>query len=322
MADGEEVDSSDEEGAHGSGNDERSGKAKAQPRRKPKFDTGTIVQAVLGEDASAGKGVAQWCPSFFPPEVRENWHKWASQTPNRLSDVPEANRIRTCAMPRKCLPAGVQPQAAPRQQTDLITYRNPSGNGSSRQQLQRTADEQKPLVEGDIEVGQTVALKRAETTPTDEAGWNTPFYLGDVHEVRFAETEDGADSTGVRAIQSIMVHYRMPRFKNGWSDDMARPWGLVCNGGASHVWTKQCERRTQMCVAAGKRVGASGARMLHQADVLEIFETGIKFTGTGQLDKTSKERLAESAPVDQSWHEALGLHPKAASARKQRKRKK
>ena len=280
-----------------------------QRNKKAPFSTANVLAAVLGKDATAQereiKGVQQHLPAFFPPDVVGRWHEWSKKTPNHLSDVPEDLRLRECAMPRKCLPAGQQAVVLPRVQTELITYQNECDVFVDRTRLQRDADARKPLDEQDVKVGSTVALKRDASQQFTEAGWSTPFYLGDVLAVNFKSA--GADAaSSAREIESVVVHYRMPRDRNARSDDIKKPWLRVCHGGASHAWTPQCERRTHLCVAAGRAAGQETAKMTHVADALEIFETGVQFTSDNRLDMPSKRRLAQEDP---SWGALLDVPP-------------
>ena len=284
-----------------------------QRNKKAPFSTENVLAAVLGKDATAQereiKGVRQHLPAYFPPDVAERWKEWSKRTPNHLSDVPEDLRLRECAMPRKCLPAGQQAVVIPRVQTDLITFRNEDSSGATRTELQRDAEARKALVEGDIVVGSTVALKKDATQQFDEPGWSTPFYLGDVLTVTLKPA--GADAEGTREIESVLLHYRMPRERSGRSNDITKPWTRVCHGGATHAWTPQCERRTNLCLAAGKDAGQNTAMMTHVTDALEIFETGIEFTDQGRLNMPSKRRLAQE---DTEWSALLGLPPPPAKA--------
>ena len=108
-----DVDSSEDEDR----SSEAANTRQRQRNKKAPFSTANVLAAVLGKDATAQereiKGVQQHLPAFFPPDVVGRWHEWSKKTPNHLSDVPEDLRLRECAMPRKCLPAGQQAVVLP-----------------------------------------------------------------------------------------------------------------------------------------------------------------------------------------------------------------
>jgi hypothetical protein len=174
----------------------------APPRKKPAFSTAAILQSVTGivppgteAEMRHEKSVRERLPGHFPPDVVRQWEEWAEETPNTLAEVPEQQRLRQCLMPCKCLAPGVKAMVKPREQKELVTYANPGGRKLDKEDREREAARVKPLVEGEVSVGQSVAIRRAvesHVTP----GYGTPFYVGDVIEV---ELEDAAPGTSTNA---------------------------------------------------------------------------------------------------------------------------
>ena len=329
------VDSSDEEftGAGATGTAATAAKAE---RKKLPFDKNRVLLAVLGREAPGARGpkeeaaigCAQRMPSFFPPEVKQRWMDWAARTPGTLAEVPEEQRLRHCTMPQKCLPAGSSAAVdAPRVQRELITYSNSDGRSMSKAALARDADAQKPLYEHDVKIGATVAIRREPIDPTnkDPGGYNTPFYLGDVLAVNFVADSDavvvrppdGAASSSQaaaappRRIQSLALHFRMPLYRNKFSDDVQKPWELACQG--LHPWTKACVIRCKR--AATVAPGGTETALLYLAEAGELMEADVTLNKGHQIRKDSRERLAEHGPADGSWLSLLGL-PAKASAQK------
>lgn len=298
--------------------------------KKKAFDKDRVIKAVLGRQApganpGAQKGCADHLPTFFKPEVTSSWLRWAAATPSKLEEVPEQHRLRTCKMPMKCLPAGEQQVEQQRVQREIIRYQNADGRQVNATMLVRDSDARKALVEGDVLVGSTVALAREaiDATASLPGGYGTPFYIGDVRSIEYeAGTEDccaivasaGASSSHAaatpRRIASMGIHYRMPRLRFDFVDDVQRPWVLACHG--KHEWTSACVHRTG-CLAVAAANGQDTAAVMHQADVQELLEAGIELLSSGALAKKSKERLAEHGPPDGEWRALLGL-PEAGAA--------
>jgi len=265
---------------------------------KKAFNTADVLVAVLGSSGADGakfsKGVMGHMPSHFPQAVVENWKQWATKTPNSLGEIPMEKRLRVCEMPMKCSAAPTAPVTQEhRMQTELITYDNPGGRSFNKEQRQRDQTARSALEEGDVTLGATVALKRDEdaTVSTSEiGGFGTPFYVGDVREVKL----DPAGS----------------------SSGKTKPWALACHG--QHKWTTGCERRIA-CKKAAQEAGSDTAAWLHEADAEEIMETALELTTAAVLTKKSKERLAEHG----DWHSELGIEKRAEMpARKKRQRQK
>ena len=340
------VDSSDEDdataaAATGTG----AAAARAAVRKKPPFDKKKVLLAVLGRDAPGAQGTndekstgcAQRLPSFFTGDVVQAWVDWADRTPSTLADVPEEHRLRHCAMPKKCLPPGASVVEVARVQRELITYSNSDGRSVGKQAISRDADAHKPLYEHDVKVGSTVALKRAAidvTKELDPGGYNTPFYIGDVRSVSLAASSsssamvacasEGAGSSsshaaaGPRLIESVVIHYRMPLERNHFVDDVKKPWALACHG--LHVWTHACSRAA--CKRAAIQAGSNSTAMLYTVDPKSLMEVDLTLKAGLQLDKKSRERLAEHGPADSrvAWRNALGLTTSAEAETKKSKR--
>ena len=320
-------DSSDDEPAANAAANKSAQRARTR-QKKEEFSTQTVLNAVLGESETEKtgkgvKGVQQHLPAFFTADTVQSWRDWAKRTPNHLSEVPEEQRMRKCDMPRKCLPADQQAIIIPRIQKELITYKNANSEAISRRELQREGDSAKPLDETEISVGSIVALKRADESHVDEPGYDTPFYIGDVKEITLkpgaaddeaadeeAADKEAASSSAARVIESVLIHYRMPRLRSNHCNDLTKKWTLVCNGGSAHEWTRQCERRRE-CRLAAKNAGQEASAMTHVANPAEIFETNLVLTGAEKLTIETRERLASAAhaPADGSWRDALALPP-------------
>ena len=139
-----------------------------------------------------------------------------------------------------------------------------------------------------------------------------------------ARAPEGAGSSSAapppprRQIESIVLHYRMPLSRSKFVDDVTKPWVLACHG-MCKPWTAACDNRTA-CKAAAKRAGSTTTAMLHTADPREVMEAGLTLTALSQLDKKSRERLAEHGPADRSWQAALGLAAKDGAAPQTSKR--
>jgi len=340
------VDSSDKDDATAAAATGTGAAAGAAVRKKPPFDKKKVLLAVLGRDAPGAKGTddekitgcAQRLPSFFTGDVVQAWVDWADRTPSTLADVPEEHRLRHCAMPKKCLPPGASVVEVARVQLELITYSNSDGRSVGKQAISRDADAHKPLYEHDVKVGSTVALKRAAidmTKELDPGGYNTPFYIGDVRSVSLAASSsssamvacasEGAGSSsshaaaGPRLIESVVLHYRMPLERNNFVDDVKRPWALACHG--LHVWTHACDRRAA-CKRAAIQAGSSSTAMLYTVDPKSLMEVDLTLKAGLQVDKKSRERLAEHGPADSrvAWRTALGLTTSAEAEPKKSKR--
>ncbi len=296
-------------------------------RKKPQFDSAAVLRAVLGSAKTSGsaevKGVKQHVPAFFGRDIEDRWEAWSQRTPNHLSEVP-AEQQQRCLMPGRCLPADAPVEQVARVQAELITYSNTAGRRVVRTQMQRDNDANKPLVDGDITVGSTVAFKREEGATTGVPGWNTPFYIGDVLSIELepepASSSGSSSPRPARAITIVRVHHRMPRYGCKHCDDVLRPWMLVCNGGESHPWTAACDLRTNLCVPAKLKGKEDAAKMTDLVDACAIFETALDLTATGALRQGTKERLAEHGPPGSSWHDLLKVGPKQPP-RKKRGRK-
>jgi hypothetical protein len=98
--------------------------------------------------------------------------------------------------------------------------------------MQRDNNANKPLVDGDVAVGSTVAFKREQDALTGMPGLNTPFYIGDVLSIELepepASSSGSSSPRPARAIRRVRVHHRMPRLGCSHSDDVNRQWMLVC----------------------------------------------------------------------------------------------
>lgn len=215
--------------------------------KKKAFDKDSVIKAVLGRQApgakpGAQKGCADHLPTFFTPQVTSSWLRWAEATPTKLEEVPEPHRLRTCKMPMKCLPVGEQQVEQQRVQREIIRYQNADGLQVNAAMLLRDSDARKALLEGDVLVGSTVALAREaiDAAASLPGGYGTPFYIGDVCSIEYeAGTEDccaivasaGASSSHAaatpRRIASLGIHYRMPRLRFDFVDDVQRPWALA-----------------------------------------------------------------------------------------------
>jgi len=288
---------------------------------KKAFNTADVLVAVLGSSGADGakfsKGVMGHMPSHFPQEVVENWKQWATKTPNSLGEIPMEKRLRVCEMPMKCSAAPTAPVTQEhRMQTELITYDNPGGRSFNKEQRQRDQTARSALEEGDVTLGATVALKRdgdATVSTSEIGGFGTPFYVGDVREVKL---HPAGSSSGKACVSKVTIHYRMPIYRDKFVNIITKPWALACHG--QHKWTTGCERRIA-CKKAAQEAGSDTAAWLHEADAEEIMETALELTTAAVLTKKSKERLAEHG----DWHSELGIEKRAEMpARKKRQRQK
>ena len=197
-------------------------------------------------------------------------------------------------------------------QTELITYDNPGGRSFNKEQRQRDQTARSALEEGDVTLGAIVALKRDASVSTSEiGGFGTPFYVGDVREVKL---DPAGSSSGKACVSKVTIHYRMPIYRDKFVNIITKPWALACHG--QHKWTTGCERRLA-CKKAAQVAGSNTAAWLHEADAEEIMETALELTTAAVLTKTSKERLAEHG----DWHTELAIEKRAEMpARKKRQR--
>ena len=254
--------------------------------------------------------VRQRLPDCFPEDVVNEWADWGASTPNSVEEIAAADRKHGCLkMPMKCgmMPTQQAPEVAPRVQRELITYQNASGSGLTRSSRDLDAAQSKPLLEADISVGYTIAIKRSDSVASERPGYGTPFYLGDVISVELASA-----AAEPRRVESVVVHYRMPRRKRAWVDELTRPWKRVCWAGVGvtsdeqHEWDPACEHRKACCDFACRN-NSSTSRMTQVISANNVFATKIHFNQSQGLTVESRERIARSGPRDGAWGHALGV---------------
>lgn len=181
--------------------------------------------------------------------------------------------------------------------------------------MKREALQRKPLMESDVPVGSTVAIRRDLTDPWKPPGYGTHFYLGDVLEVHCAVSEaaGGGSSAAERRVAAIDIHYRLPMVgKTEACNDEHKGWLRACC--ALHPFDAQCERRLK-CTSRrqpGKLTSRLGARV----DADTIFETKVELTATSLLKAESKRRILQgAAPEEQeTWRARMRIIADAAEA--------
>ena len=280
-----------------------------QPRHPDaKFDPSAILHAVVRHEGhNPDKSVQAHMPSFFSDgRVEREWRAWAAKVPTALSMVTQ--RALPLKMPMKYTET---PQAAGststelQRQVPLMTYANPDDGtryGKEERRRDYVATVARTLRVSDIADGSTVAIVRRDEDPNEPAGYGTPFYIADIRSYTTIPTpEDAADGTCTDPhIATLNVHYRMPRHKNNFVNDVQRPYQLACWG--LHTWDPGCERRA-VCVAA-RPSGATRSAMEAVVDVDTVFEVNLQLVKSGALSKKARESILQR---DRSWREALGL---------------
>jgi hypothetical protein len=129
------------------------------------------------------------------------------------------------------------------------------------------------------------------------------------------EGDPEANSSESRlVVKDVLVHFRMPRHREKYVEDMTKKWTLVCHGG-THVWTTECERRNA-CRKCGHTADQKTAMMTDWFGAGTIFETNLLFDVSGKLNKSCRERLAASGPDDGSWKLALGVNENGGSRKR------
>ena len=288
-------DSSDEEAAEAE-------VKQRQRERQPKalFSKQAIYQAVLGSGAQTVRGNV---PTLVAPDsVQRDWAAWLEETPERLEEVPAIARPLPLAMPMKCVPAGTS-SVAPLTlagQVELITYQNPGGAGISKKGRDYEARQTRALLQGMTDVDDVVAVTRPDEHEADRAGFRTPFYLGKVLRVHFAEG-GGSSSDTKRVIEALDLHWYYPFFNAKPCDDVTRPWKLACQG-LLHEWRPRCETYSGCCAARRPELGNT-SREWARVEADTIIEVGVAMTPVNwALAKAAKEKLAAG---NTAWAEAL-----------------
>jgi hypothetical protein len=115
-------DSSDEEEDE---EEELHGKPAPRKQGEPgalRFDKNHIISSV--------SKVQETMPSLLSQEDVQLWTAWQDSTPDALEHVPHADRPLPIKMPKKCSatrPSAVALAPPPREQMELISYKNPQG---------------------------------------------------------------------------------------------------------------------------------------------------------------------------------------------------
>lgn len=235
---------------------------------------------------------------FLNDDEKQQWRQWLASEPSSAAEVAAEDWPLPVEMPRKCLPrpAGGGGEASTSAgQQEIVAYSNASGRQFSTSARARQYQQTRRLAALDVKVGSTVALKRSEES-IQQPGYGTPFYLGDVVELR--EAPDGG-------VQSLRVHYRMPVGAGQlFCNDLKKPWRLACH--ALHVHDGKC-KHSVACRQAASKAGSSDTRFTYTAEPEEVLETGIAFNLSNTLKVESKRRLAQSATDKGGWDEMLGL---------------
>ena len=273
--------------------------------RQPKalFSKQAIYDAVLGSGAQTVRGNV---PSLVQPQsVQDDWAAWLDSTPERLDAVPADARPLPIAMPMKCVPAGAD-RAVPQTvaaQVDLLIYQNPDGGaGLSKQTRDYEARQTRALLEGMTDVDDIVVVKRPEQAEADRKGFRTPFYLGKVLRVHFAESAaPSSSSSSEREIVALDVHWYYPFFKGAPCDDVKRPWKLACCG-VLHEWSAHCEKRVA-CRAFRRPELGDTSREWARVDASTVSEVGVAMTPKSfALAAPTKEKLSAG---NAEWAAAL-----------------
>ena len=293
------VDSSDEEGT-----DCPAARATHVRRPKPPFSKQAIFDAVLG---TAAYSVRSHVPSFVsPPEVQKDWTQWLNSTAQTLAAVPTSARALPIRMPTKCIAAPVQQPSDGTTvvQRDLILYRNPDGGASlSAHERAYGARQARRLVEGMTDVDDTVIIKRPEDNESETPGYRTPFYLGKVLRVHFAQSIASSSTyakDAPRLVSVIDVHWCYPFFNGAPCDDVRRPWKRACVG-LLHEWDVACEKR-QACIQC-RQPDQSTSREWSFVPSEALLEMGVQMTPTTHaLAAPAKEKLAAYSAT---WATAL-----------------
>ena len=226
-------------------------------------------------------------------EFEGEWRAWFGTTAEKLADVPVQARALPIRMPMKCaatVRTAGESSSEPKPET--ISYHNPDGRKFTREDLRREASSTISMRLEDFPIGSCVVVKRSAESDSDAPGFNTPFYVGQVLSVDAASEDSNA------VVTKLTVHWRMPRFRTGFCNDMTKPLALVCVG--MHEWSAVCETS---CKKHRPSSNANTSKMIMELTPDMILETKIGLTPASKaLSKKAKEQLVKSNPA---WRDAL-----------------
>ena len=159
----------------------------------------------------------------------------------------------------------------------------------------------------DVQLGSTVALRRAAEDPWEPAGYGTKFYLLQV---------EGVDTGADGCVSRLTGVYCLPMHKGMACNNEKKPWKRSCRG--LHPWDPRCDKRTT-CVEL-RPEGSNTSKFQVTVDAATIFDTNITLTPSScLLTAEAKRRLLQSAPPDSDWQARLGISARPAVKKPRRR---
>ena len=245
-------------------------------------------------------------PALFNDGVRQQWQEWHDTVPTTLEQVPLNEFV--LAMPRKCKPTGAAEVAvtAPREQVELMAFRNEGVDGvdgveRTKRQLERaaTAVMERTLYLEDVPIGSTVAMLNGTAIEDSlPEGERTPFLMGDIQKVEVASSSTSSSSSTKQVVTRVLVWYRMPYSNLKFVDDPNKPWKLAClcrqeyNGHHERFTGCRARRDEAPCSLA-----ENTTRYLDWFPANQIFETKLKLNEKDTINIVTKRRLVETDPT-------------------------